>query len=205
MLKFKNCSKTSFKISEIYQNFIFFFLAIGCGGVHRHVHPGLHGAVHRRDGRAARRRRDPRRRGGVGGAGRRRRRPLRGAHLGLPPQPGGEPRHGRARPPPAGPPPPLRGGADGGLPRRRVPRQGRVLPARPAVMATVPAAGVGAGEAFVVEVALTFVLVFVITAVATDPSSASAQSLIFFIFYRAIEENFGRIISNLEIFGIYSI
>ena len=126
MLKFKNCSKTSFKISEIYQNFIFFFLAIGCGGVHRHVHPGLHGAVHRRDGRAARRRRAPRRRGGVGGAGRRRRRPLRGAHLGLPPQPGGEPRHGRARPPPAGPPPPLRGGADGGLPRRRVPRQGRV-------------------------------------------------------------------------------
>ncbi|XP_015649953.1 aquaporin NIP3-2-like [Oryza sativa Japonica Group] len=83
--------------------------------------------------------------------------------------------------------------------------KGVYRPARPAVMATVPAAGVGAGEAFVVEVALTFVLVFVITAVATDPSSASAQSLIFFIFYRAIEENFGRIISNLEIFGIYSI
>ncbi|BAT03847.1 Os08g0151900, partial [Oryza sativa Japonica Group] len=52
--------------------------------------------------------------------------------------------------------------------------KGVYRPARPAVMATVPAAGVGAGEAFVVEVALTFVLVFVITAVATDPSSARA-------------------------------
>ncbi|XP_052165054.1 aquaporin NIP3-3-like [Oryza glaberrima] len=50
--------------------------------------------------------------------------------------------------------------------------KGVYRPARPAVMATVPAAGVGAGEAFVVEVALTFVLVFVITAVATDPSSS---------------------------------
>uniref|UniRef100_A0A0E0EHX2 Aquaporin n=1 Tax=Oryza meridionalis TaxID=40149 RepID=A0A0E0EHX2_9ORYZ len=42
--------------------------------------------------------------------------------------------------------------------------KGVYRPARPAVMATVPAAGVGAGEAFFVEVALTFVLVFVITA-----------------------------------------
>jgi aquaporin NIP len=76
--------------------------------------------------------------------------------------------------------------------------KGVYRPARPAVMATVPAAGVGAGEAFVVEVALTFVLVFVITAVATDPSSASAQSLIFFIFYRAIEE----IVQNGNYFDI---
>lgn len=205
MLKFKNCSKTSFKISEIYQNFIFFFLAIGCGGVHRHVHPGLHGAVHRRDGRAARRRRDPRRRGGVGGAGRRRRRPLRGAHLGLPPQPGGEPRHGRARHLPPAHLLPYAAVQTAASLAAAFLAKGVYRPARPAVMATVPAAGVGAGEAFVVEVALTFVLVFVITAVATDPSSASAQSLIFFIFYRAIEENFGRIISNLEIFGIYSI
>jgi len=45
-------------------------------------------------------------------------------------------------------------------------------PADPAVMATVPR--VGAAEAFVLELVLTFVLMFVITAVATDPTSASA-------------------------------
>ncbi|KAL5220474.1 hypothetical protein ABZP36_025187 [Zizania latifolia] len=50
--------------------------------------------------------------------------------------------------------------------------KGVYRPPRPAVIATVPRIGVSAGEAFVLELALTFVLVFVITAVATDPSSA---------------------------------
>ncbi|KAG0522475.1 hypothetical protein BDA96_07G040600 [Sorghum bicolor] len=45
-------------------------------------------------------------------------------------------------------------------------------PADPAVMATVPRAGVGAAQAFFLELVLTFVLVFVITAVATDPTSS---------------------------------
>uniref|UniRef100_A0A0D9X4G1 Aquaporin n=1 Tax=Leersia perrieri TaxID=77586 RepID=A0A0D9X4G1_9ORYZ len=58
--------------------------------------------------------------------------------------------------------------------------RGVFRPPIPAVMATVPVAGVGAGEAFVVEVALTFVLVFVITAVATDPTSASEDYCKFF-------------------------
>jgi aquaporin NIP len=50
-------------------------------------------------------------------------------------------------------------------------------PADPAVMATVPRAGVGAAQAFFLELVLTFVLVFVITAVATDPTSASAPAV----------------------------
>jgi len=50
--------------------------------------------------------------------------------------------------------------------------KGVYRPADPAVMATVPR--VGAAEAFVLELVLTFVLMFVITAVATDPTSASA-------------------------------
>jgi aquaporin NIP len=45
-------------------------------------------------------------------------------------------------------------------------------PADPAVMATVPR--VGAAQAFFLELVLTFVLMFVIAAVATDPTSASA-------------------------------
>ncbi|KAJ1267252.1 hypothetical protein BS78_07G042500 [Paspalum vaginatum] len=48
--------------------------------------------------------------------------------------------------------------------------KGMYRPADPAVMATVPR--VGAAEAFFLELVLTFVLMFVITAVATDPASA---------------------------------
>ncbi|TVU42697.1 hypothetical protein EJB05_09117, partial [Eragrostis curvula] len=61
--------------------------------------------------------------------------------------------------------------------------KGVYRPARPEVMATVPS--VGAGEAFVLELVLTFVLMFVITAVATDPTSASAPVLIFVTEQRA--------------------
>ncbi|OEL26421.1 Aquaporin NIP3-3 [Dichanthelium oligosanthes] len=48
--------------------------------------------------------------------------------------------------------------------------KGMYRPADPAVMATVPR--VGAAEAFFLELVLTFVLMFVITAVATDPTSS---------------------------------
>jgi aquaporin NIP len=49
--------------------------------------------------------------------------------------------------------------------------KGMYRPADPGVMATVPR-GCTTGEAFLVELALTFVLVFVIAAVATDPASS---------------------------------
>ncbi|TKW08967.1 hypothetical protein SEVIR_6G060200v4 [Setaria viridis] len=49
--------------------------------------------------------------------------------------------------------------------------KGMYRPADPGVMATVPRSGAVA-EAFFVELALTFVLVFVIAAVATDPASS---------------------------------
>ncbi|CAO2199929.1 unnamed protein product [Urochloa humidicola] len=48
--------------------------------------------------------------------------------------------------------------------------KGVLRPPDPGVMASVPSGG--AGEAFVVELVLTFVLVFVIAAVATDPASS---------------------------------
>ncbi|CAO2186947.1 unnamed protein product [Urochloa humidicola] len=48
--------------------------------------------------------------------------------------------------------------------------RGVLRPPDPRVMASVPSGG--AGEAFVVELVLTFVLVFVIAAVATDPASS---------------------------------
>ncbi|CAL4996707.1 unnamed protein product [Urochloa decumbens] len=50
--------------------------------------------------------------------------------------------------------------------------KGLLRPPDPGVMASVPLGGAGAGEAFVVELVLTFVLVFVIAAVATDPTSS---------------------------------
>ena len=48
--------------------------------------------------------------------------------------------------------------------------KGMYRPVDPGVMATVPR--VGAGEAFVLELVLTFVLMFVIASVATDPASS---------------------------------
>ncbi|CAL5008502.1 unnamed protein product [Urochloa decumbens] len=50
--------------------------------------------------------------------------------------------------------------------------KGVLRPPDPGVMASVPRGGAGAGEAFFLDLMLTFVLVFVIAAVATDPAAS---------------------------------
>jgi hypothetical protein len=98
---------------------------IGCRGVHRHVHPDVHGAVDHRDGRG-----DPPGRRHLGGSRGGRSGARRRARLWVAPEPGSEPRHGRVRPPTQSTRPTLRGRADAGVRRRRVPRQGPVPPTR---------------------------------------------------------------------------